>query len=91
MIDDVVGVGEINSAATYEIYPNPTSGAVTIKIPNEEVHITIFSTDGKLVFSKKISNGNGLYQNDFNNLSIGSYSIKLETSSSVYTENLIIQ
>ena len=91
VIDDVVGVGEINSAATYEIYPNPTSGAVTIKIPNEEVHITIFSTDGKLVFSKKISNGNGLYQNDFNNLSKGSYSIKLKTSTSVYTENLIIQ
>ncbi len=77
------------SEENIEISPNPASDHISIKPhPNVEVStIEIFGSDGILVFSRPIQNGD-VFTVD---LAIGLYYFKIYTDNEVYTKTIIMQ
>ncbi len=91
----VAGVG-INDyeANLFQLYPNPSNGAITIQMSreiNQGVQISILSIDGTLI--RTISGQNTRIDVDLNNLSAGYYIVKLESEDGtlVSRETLVIQ
>lgn len=54
-LDPPIGVAEFNAIPTISIFPNPSEGILTFKIPSamQNAKLKIFSTDGKMVFSEE--------------------------------------
>ena len=64
----------------FKVYPNPGSNILYIEIPflqNEEVVITIYDVNGKLVHSKSVSGNEGIEKFELNisSLTFGMYFI----------------
>jgi len=77
--DVAVGINEINSANNLHIYPNPSSGLVTISSNQPIANIDVFDVTGKLVHSQQ---NNGKQTNtvlDLSVLSNGIYFINAQT------------
>ena len=51
--DATVGINEINKTNTITIYPNPTSGIVTISSSEAIASINVFDVTGKLVYNQQ--------------------------------------
>lgn len=54
-IEEVIGVTEFNTNSVLSIFPNPSEGILTFKIPTaiQNAKVKIFSIDGKQVFSEE--------------------------------------
>lgn len=54
-IDSTAGVAEYDSKTNIRIFPNPSEGILTFRIPSaiQNAKVTIYGVDGKVVFSKK--------------------------------------
>ncbi len=54
-LEPLIGVTDFNAAPTISIYPNPSEGVLTFKIPAaiQNAKVKIYSVDGKLVFSEE--------------------------------------
>jgi hypothetical protein len=52
------------NSSTISVYPNPFLESVNFEFEDlqEEVHLTVFSVDGKLVFEKNITSGNQMVE-----------------------------
>ncbi len=73
------------------IYPNPTSGIVTIELSNTLMtEITLNSIDGKLVHFKKTANVN-YYSLDLSSYEKGIYLLNLKTSEGEFITKKIIK
>jgi len=71
------------------IYPNPFTETITIENPsNEEMTVSIFSLDGKLIYSKKTTN-NSLIIQDASQWQPGSFFYSVVTQSRNKTGKLI--
>jgi hypothetical protein len=79
------GIHEENKAADLNIYPNPTTGIVTIKNTGK-ADITISSMEGKVVYKAEL---NGTLVLDMSNYAPGVYSLMLQTADSVQTQKLV--
>jgi uncharacterized protein (DUF362 family) len=78
---------EINK---FNIYPNPAKANITFDLPTLITNnwtVSVFSTDGKLVLTKKMVNSDK-QQLDISNLKSGIYCIKLTSSGVVYQTRL---
>ena len=51
------GIEQSNSKSSYEIFPNPSNGEITIKGKEEKINIKLFNSLGQLIYTAEI-NGN---------------------------------
>lgn len=88
-VNDCVNVEEITSNL-YSIYPNPTSGVVTVLAKNlSEVALQIYSADGRLV--KSFDYGGVTSLLDLTPLSNGIYFVNIQDKYSSYQMKLLKQ
>jgi hypothetical protein len=91
----VNGVAEaINIDKLMSIYPNPSNGVFNFRLVqalDQDVKLSVFDIQGKLLNSKVI-NGNNLREEniDLTGAEKGIYLLKVETGSKVYTRKLQI-
>jgi len=86
--DEILGITDFNKNLAIEINPNPSDGTLTIKLPAEieNVSVSIFSIDGKAVFSEKKTNvkDNSLNYN-LKQLKSGLYLVNISDGKNTYT------
>ncbi len=73
--DATVGINEVNSYNHINIYPNPSSGIVTISSSLVIKNIDVFDVTGKLVFNQQNNNKQTKSELDLSQLSNGIYFI----------------
>ena len=84
----IVNTSEINFKEKVELYPNPTSGTLNIKLIKEmEAALKIYSLLGELVYSERMINNHS--QIEFN-LSEGIYIVVIENKGFSHTQKLTI-
>ncbi|MFT7119952.1 MAG: subtilisin family serine protease/chitodextrinase [Neolewinella sp.] len=84
--DDVTDIGE----ADVQIAPNPASDVVTIRVHDPMSRITVYSIDGKQVFSRSYD---GVEQTtiDVSSLPSGIYILSVQTDEELVTERMVIR
>ncbi|MBL0314573.1 MAG: SBBP repeat-containing protein [Flavobacteriales bacterium] len=76
-----------NQIADYKLYPNPSSGAITIDI-SHAYQIDIFDSNGNLVYAE--NQQPGIHQVDLKHLSQGIYFVHGNNSSSSWSAQILI-
>ena len=92
-IEGLTSTSDFSSDKQLIIYPNPTSGVITISSDDivGEVQLAIYSIEGKVVYSKNHSmNKNASVQLDLNRLDTGIYIIKSSNGDKVTQQRLVI-
>jgi hypothetical protein len=82
-----VGINE-NDKISVSVYPNPVQDWMVIQSPTKFDEYSIFSTDGKLILSGKLTNG-AQQMVDVSGLKSGSYMIQLNSNSGVSVKNFV--
>lgn len=72
------------------IYPNPSQGSLSIKIPANDADIMITNIAGKLVTNFH-SSGKSVIPVDLHHLPSGTYLLKVSTGNNVYRDKIIIE
>jgi hypothetical protein len=76
---DPVGTNDINKSVDVSIYPNPSSGIVNIKLPEDlkinNGFIQIFNTTGQLILRNNMSRNN--FELDLTDLTNGLYYLEI--------------
>lgn len=89
-IEPPIGVAEFNEASVITIFPNPSEGIVSFKIPKamQNAKVKIFSIDGKIVFSEE---GNLETTNSYNlkKLNSGLYFVSISDGKKTFTAKWI--
>lgn len=88
--DATVSVSEINKTNYLNIFPNPTSGIVTISSSQAIASIDVFDVTGKLVYSQQYNNKQTNSSLDLFNLSNGIYFIHAKTENGQSNSNKIV-
>jgi hypothetical protein len=78
-------LNEVTKEDNLKVYPNPTSGLLTIS-NTDKATVTIISMDGKLMGKTEIT---GNYVLDISNYSSGIYSFRLQSRNLVRTQKVI--
>ena len=88
----VVGISKTQQDENVSIYPNPSSGIVTLENNNltYDYDVEIFNITGQSIFSSKLSEKKSLVQIDMRNYSKGVYYIKIISKESIITKKLIL-
>lgn len=89
---DVTGIGKPLHGSDVLIYPNPTTGLLTIRVGSVAggtVWISLYDTMGKLVLSKEIM-PDDLYQVDLSHLNSGSYTLVITHGEDIYRKSVIL-
>ncbi len=87
---------EVAEELHVELYPNPTSGKLTVDLhgfdENSDAMLTVYDRLGRIVFGQKIEAGAHLLQLDFaeQNLSSGEYFIKITSEQGVVVKMLMV-
>ncbi len=89
-------IGEISSLNSFEVYPNPSEGIFTVELntaPVDAVDIIVTNLTGQQVFSKNISNANGVIAVpvDLSNQSAGVYMVKVSCNGHVVSSNVVVE
>ena len=78
------------------VYPNPFQNAIEISLnvskAEEKIELALYTSDGKLIMSKinNLKRGNNNIQlNDFGNLTLGVYILKIIREDGITTQKLI--
>ncbi len=92
---NVIGTDEIKFD-TLNIWPNPTSGEVTISLNLSyisDVDIELFDVSGRLMSHKNFINASSHFKEniDFGNLSKGIYIVRITNENNVATRKLLIE
>ena len=84
----VTGIIETAPASTLKIYPNPTAdGNFNIVLNSETAVLTIFNSQGQIVFTTKINRG---FSSISTNLGAGVYVVSVQFENKVNKQKLII-
>jgi hypothetical protein len=78
--DATVGINEVNKTNHLHIYPNPTSGLVTISSSQTIANIEVFDVTGKAVYTQKNNKHQSNLEIDLSALSNGIYFINSQTN-----------
>jgi len=89
-------IGEISSLNSFEVYPNPSEGMFTVELntaPVDAVDIIVTNITGQQVYSKSISNANGVIAVpvDLSNQSSGVYMVKVSCNGHVVSSNVVVE
>jgi len=89
-----VGIEEIPNSFNFQIYPNPTSGIITISINgiNNNPDLQITDIQGKVIFTRKLTCDNQSYTKkiDLSAFPKGVYFVKLISESSLEIKKVVI-
>lgn len=88
-LDAVLSTGALPDTPDSVLYPNPSSGLVTISLGASHGKASVYDITGKLLDKKAITSP--LKQMDYTNLSAGVYMVVIETDSKKSVQKLIIQ
>lgn len=91
-VNSITGIDETENFSPVELFPNPASDFVNIRIKNtdEISQIDIYNIFGQLVRSQRYLNSNEIISLDINGLSTGIYYINTTNKNITYTNVLII-
>lgn len=85
-LEETAGITDINTSSLISIFPNPSEGILSFKIPQtiQNAKVNIFSIDGKIVFSEK---GNLETTNSYNlkHLNSGLYFVTISDGKKTFT------
>jgi hypothetical protein len=95
-ITDVTAVEEIASGKNLNLYPNPTTGAVTLSLNIEtpgEYTIEVFDISGRMVYQETETGYAEMINKslDLSGLEKGVYFVKVKTDGSEYNQKLTLQ
>jgi len=97
VIGDNSGKIEKIPSKNISIYPNPTSGKVTLKIDQETTSnnqisdISISNITGKVIYNKQFSIQTNKIELDLSDYGKGLYFVKIKTNEGIITKKLILQ
>ncbi|MFL5752550.1 MAG: T9SS type A sorting domain-containing protein [Bacteroidia bacterium] len=84
-----VGISKANSNNEMALYPNPTSGVVTLTVANANSQVEIFSIIGEKVYSKsQLNKGNNML--DLSNVAEGTYIVRVLSNGEIATKRITI-
>jgi hypothetical protein len=94
-IDDVtlfdaltIGVDEKQNNFSFEIYPNPTTGIINVKVTEINTSVKIFNVIGDEIYSSQLMKGNNSI--DLFNFSNGVYFAKLNAGGQTVTNKIVL-
>ncbi|MFZ4400320.1 MAG: T9SS type A sorting domain-containing protein [Bacteroidales bacterium] len=95
-VKQCVGINDpLNTTLNYQIYPNPTSGIITININdiNTSLDLQIINLQGKIIHTEKLSNIKSTYNQDINlsEYPKGVYFVKLINKNFTKVEKIVLQ
>ncbi|MBT6440016.1 MAG: T9SS type A sorting domain-containing protein, partial [Flavobacteriales bacterium] len=95
-VDICGGVDEQSNVFSVDIYPNPTKGEFVINVnsvTNTEANISIYSVEGKLVYSNTMQLNKGMTSTEveLTGIATGIYHIELNTDTESSIKKLIIK
>ena len=93
-IETVINTQEIDNNLAVDVYPNPASDVINIKINEvdlDAVKIEIYSIHGQLIHTKRLTTVDRLYQIDSSDFTNGTYLMKLSTDHKVFTKKIAIK
>ncbi|MCC7297027.1 MAG: T9SS type A sorting domain-containing protein [Bacteroidia bacterium] len=83
--DTALSAGDIVKNTGFDLYPNPTTGYLQLKIKEGNYRLQIHTADGKAVYSNSFYS-NGIFGVDLNSISAnGIYILRLENESGFWT------
>lgn len=87
-IDVFMGTDEFEKEEMIDLFPNPSTTELTIKVPEvQNGHVRILSTEGVLVYEEKIESP--LFKIDVSTLAKGMYYITFELDDEITSRNFI--
>lgn len=89
---DVYSVGIVNSSKTnvLSVYPNPTSGSITISTNIKSgAIIKLFDANGRLIINDKVVTETGNYKLNLNSLSNGVYHLTLQDGNCIKSARIV--
>lgn len=81
-------IEEINTTKCTNIFPNPTKDYIAVTL-NENATVEIFTMQGQLLKKKQVSPTDNIIS--VNELTSGSYVVRIKNSTNVYSEILIVE
>lgn len=92
-IDNLVSTIEIENYPQFELdlYPNPSDGFFSLKLSTElemESYISVYSLNGDLIYSERISAHTSAAQIDMTYVASGFYLVELKTSNRTFTQRI---
>lgn len=95
-VDVCGGVDELSNVFSVDVYPNPTKGQFVINVnsvKNTEANISIYSVEGKLVYTNTMQLNSGITSTEveLTGIATGVYHIELTTETESSIEKLIIE
>ncbi len=88
-----VGLDPADDVWKMSVYPNPSSGKVTISLDepvNQNILVELYSIDGKKAYSKRVTGTFGNYDFDFSSLSSGLYQVRVSAENYERRARLIL-
>ena len=89
--DPTTSTRSIVSNPTFTIFPNPTSGLLTIRSNNQQIieTVSIYDLTGRLIIAEKPRTKQ--WEKDLSKLTAGSYMVKISTAQSIGYQKIIKQ
>ena len=88
--DGITGINEINKINMISIYPNPTSGIVTISSSQAIENINVFDITGKLVYNQTKTDKHIYTEIDLSGLANGVYLIQTQTANGELSKSKVV-
>ena len=90
-----MGINEISENKSFNIFPNPSSGNITIllkeKMLNEEFSLELLNLNGQIIYRKNYKLTNTVININLPDITKGMYLIKLQSKDYTMSEKLIIE
>lgn len=90
-----IGLDELNNALSFELFPNPATNEITIKLETQtapDANLVIFNTIGQLVFTKSMEKSTKLTDKiDISNLPSGVYVLAIEGNNIKVRKTFIVE
>lgn len=87
VVDACASIKEINVNAV-NVYPNPTKEAVTVSFNGEEASIIVMDVKGQVLITERIVSNETV---NMNNLSSGTYFVKVTIEGNTFTQRVIVE
>jgi len=88
------GIDPTSLVASFNVYPNPTSGAFTVEITNKvasNLNITLTNIQGQVIYQNQVANTVNYQETIDNKLSKGIYFLTVNTGKEVKVQKVIVQ
>ncbi len=83
-----VGVDELNNTVEVSVYPNPTTGKISIQCENME-KIELLDITGRIVYKQAVSNN--MFDVDISTFNKGVYFIKVTADDAIGVEQIVLE